>query len=588
MSGVVALHLGTGPIRKLDDDDIRRAAAEAPTFELGASGAPGLPPTFASLPPPFASPASVPPGSTLPDLPRQPMTVPGLAPPPIPVPQGVNGPPTSPLSPPMGGTSTLLGMGKAPPAIPSIKPRPTLPSIPRTETRPGTRPGTANDAITIEPAGPQFRVAQDGVHTLDPKDLVALDGGIGDAVELDAIDDHDDYATPVPPAAPSILSPPREPSGPSLEPPPPAPEPGRTMIGVAVQPRAETDGEESPMDTLSGMALEELRTAAAEPPSGRITIPPPFAAEPLPSPPAFDGPPTTREPAVPLAPPPHAHAPAAPLPPGWMSSPSATPSLRAPFSTAAQPRRGRGPVLGLIAAAILGVAAWQIYAHVGSSDATPRVVANKPNAPAANPPPTAPPPSPAATPPADAAVVVTAPPVDARGKLATVAIDAGTTAPTPAAIKAPIKPAAPDAGPNDTLAIASTPPGARVFLDGSDAGTTPAKLAGSPDRHSMALLLAGHELYVAQVDGHGTFSVPLKEVTPTNGPAGIKVMRCKDKDRYYVFVDGKPTGQSCPTERIGCEIGPHTVEVYDVVSETRRKWDIVVKDTRLSFRVRVE
>ena len=30
------------------------------------------------------------------------------------------------------------------------------------------------------------------------------------------------------------------------------------------------------------------------------------------------------------------------------------------------------------------------------------------------------------------------------------------------------------------------------------------------------------------------------------------------------------------------------VEVYDVVSETRRKWDIVVKDTRLSFRVRVD
>jgi hypothetical protein len=140
----------------------------------------------------------------------------------------------------------------------------------------------------------------------------------------------------------------------------------------------------------------------------------------------------------------------------------------------------------------------------------------------------------------------------------------------------------------DTLSISSTPPGARVFLDGSDTGATPVTLPGSPDRHNIALLLAGHELYVAQVDGRGTFQIPLKEVTPTNGPAGIKVLRCKDKDRYYVFVDGKPTGQTCPTERIGCELGPHTVEVYDVVSETRRKWDIVVKDTRLSFRIRVE
>ena len=30
-----------------------------------------------------------------------------------------------------------------------------------------------------------------------------------------------------------------------------------------------------------------------------------------------------------------------------------------------------------------------------------------------------------------------------------------------------------------------------------------------------------------------------------------------------MFVDGKPTGQTCPTERLECEMGPHTVEVYD-------------------------
>jgi hypothetical protein len=179
-------------------------------------------------------------------------------------------------------------------------------------------------------------------------------------------------------------------------------------------------------------------------------------------------------------------------------------------------------------------------------------------------------------------------PTDAD-KVAAAPADAGTSAgaalaPGAAANPMPIGPS----GPGDTLSVASTPAGARVFLDGADTGATPVKLPGSPDRHTISLLLAGHELYVAQVDGHGTFQIPLKEVTPTNGPAGIKVLRCKDKDRYYVFVDGKPTGQTCPTERIGCDVGPHTVEVYDVVSETRRKWDIVVKDTRLSFRVRVE
>jgi serine/threonine-protein kinase len=155
---------------------------------------------------------------------------------------------------------------------------------------------------------------------------------------------------------------------------------------------------------------------------------------------------------------------------------------------------------------------------------------------------------------------------------------------------APADAGVPDAAtrPTGELAIVSTPPGARVFLDGADVGVTPLKLPGSPDRHTVALLLAGRELYVAQVDGQGQFSIPLKEVVPGPALAGIKVLRCKDKDRYYVFVDGKPTGQTCPTERINTTLGPHTVEVYDVVTETRRKWEINIKDGRLSYRIRID
>ena len=76
-------------------------------------------------------------------------------------------------------------------------------------------------------------------------------------------------------------------------------------------------------------------------------------------------------------------------------------------------------------------------------------------------------------------------------------------------------------------------------------------------------------------------------MTPSGGPAGIKVLRCH-KDRYYVYVDGKPTGQLCPTERIHTALGAHTVEVYDAVSESRQKFDIKIVDDRLSFRVRLE
>nr|MBA2538809.1 hypothetical protein [Deltaproteobacteria bacterium] len=60
------------------------------------------------------------------------------------------------------------------------------------------------------------------------------------------------------------------------------------------------------------------------------------------------------------------------------------------------------------------------------------------------------------------------------------------------------------------------------------------------------------------------------------------------KDRYYVFVDSKPTGMVCPTERIEVDLGPHIIEIYDMMTETRRQFPVVVKDTRLSVRVKVE
>jgi hypothetical protein len=48
---------------------------------------------------------------------------------------------------------------------------------------------------------------------------------------------------------------------------------------------------------------------------------------------------------------------------------------------------------------------------------------------------------------------------------------------------------------SDKLEIKSKPAGARVFIDGADQGTTPVKLAGSADRHTMVLLAPGYDLY---------------------------------------------------------------------------------------------
>jgi serine/threonine protein kinase len=789
MSGVVALHLGTGPTRRIEDDDARRSAPalgkspeptrdpeEKMTLELARpapqSGGPvtvvGGPATIGGPTP--SGPVTINPATTVEDLPRFPITtMAGVPPPPIPVPTipaiaGAGSPVVSSSSA-QQIPSTLHGVGKAPPLIPPAPPNPSgpparptprpgslsgipsikPPAVPAAAVRAGTRPGT-DLGIPIDPTGEAPRPVTEGdrssagegpratlargnpsgtgqageassdsaIHTLDPSDLVPIDSGLINIVELDALADNAAGETGTSAIAASA-TPPAKAAGssaetkaphkqPSLFEPiaqRPTPQPpsagndaaildrrspiagggapndfaGPTGIssgqgGAGPLPRARSialghgaevlphgideDHAFDADDTPDGLARSQrggaastdiaissaqtvlgvgaplplprattpaphpqipaaaADTATQEAPNSGLQIPP---AQPYETPSAESQPPEAPS-TAPLVQPPFAPE----LPPGWVATPPTTTPPDATNPDAERPRRRlRGIVLGLMGAAIAGIAAWQIYLRVAAPPATrydgSGSVAENPSDAAL-----------AVAPSSDAAQVAIAAPADATqgsapsidaaqvavapladaAQTATTSDDAsnvatanpaagsaGTTpsdatlSPVDAAQVAQGKPGASSAT-GDTLAIASTPPGARVFLDGSDTGTTPLKLPGSPDRHTIAVLLAGHELYVAQVDGHGTFQIPLKEVTPTNGPAGIKVLRCKDKDRYYVFLDGKPTGQTCPTERIGCEVGPHTVEVYDLVSETRRKWDIAVKDTRLSFRVRVE
>ncbi|HTL37068.1 MAG TPA: PEGA domain-containing protein, partial [Kofleriaceae bacterium] len=143
-------------------------------------------------------------------------------------------------------------------------------------------------------------------------------------------------------------------------------------------------------------------------------------------------------------------------------------------------------------------------------------------------------------------------------------------------------------GASDKLEIASNPKGAHIYIDGADQGATPLKLPGSTDRHSIAAFVPGYDLYLGEVDGHGVFNLELKPIEKfPKAFGGIKVLKCKT-NRYYIYVDGKPTGQTCPSERINVLVGPHTVEVYDLVSESRRKFNITVKDEGASERIRLE
>ncbi len=137
------------------------------------------------------------------------------------------------------------------------------------------------------------------------------------------------------------------------------------------------------------------------------------------------------------------------------------------------------------------------------------------------------------------------------------------------------------------LRIATEPPGAKVYVDGRLRGKAPVTLDATDDEHSLAIIMPGYKLHTSQIDGQGDLTIALEEVTPPGGRGGIKV-RCRHKNRYYVFVDGYDIGQLCPSERIGADVGAHVVEIYDPETESRREFHVEVKQTRLSLRVRVD
>ncbi len=602
MSGMLAFNIGTGPIPK------EHATIAPSVATLGrnlGNAMPALavdPSTPVPGPTPLVGPTRPPTGpglaqsglagdasATQPELPRPQQTMPGLAPPPIPVPS-LAMPPRVPAS--LGGQRDArppgpprMPTGQIPP-IPSRASTGAIPPVsPRAGSVPPVRPGT-DLAIPVEPD--PTATLHDDAHVLAPRESRDL---LTD--EMSPIVMHGlPRATTRPTAemlprveatfrqeAMSELS---DEAHISLQP------AAHDELDIQIYDSGDDSGDADDDATLTAPnELEHPHGLGPDAPSAAATHPGIGDAGPmrLPSAPGAPARPTTG-PLRPSAPPP------IPLPAVSVPSPITA------FAPPSEASRGR---LGMIVASICGAGAlaagaWFAYDRLKPVDAViatePAIVFRDAATAVATTPPDA---AQVAVAPTDAVAVAATTPADAR-VVAAVVPDAAAP-PTPdAAVVAAITPDAAVATPvpvgpppstGDALVIDSVPPGARVFLDGADVGVTPLKLAGAADKHSLAIFLPGHDLFLAQVDGVGTHSIPLVEVTPTGGHAGIKVLKCAPA-RYYVYVDGKPTGQTCPTERIDTVVGKHTVEVYDLVSESRRKWDILIPDERLSFRVKVE
>ena len=491
-------------------------------------------------------------------------TMPGIAPP-IPVPPGAAPPPGSPhnMGPP--GAKTMLGLtpvkkGAVPGVIPPIaKPngpagQPAKPPIPTRRTPPPMPAVQAPDDI-VEPSG-LIEVEDSRVTNLEP-------------------------VAPSPPSAlDQLFQPPPEDSGQM-----PADDPS-TLQGMGSSPPGTltpaamarmpkpTPGHnfDSRTGEMSPLMLDELNKRAVKNTAELQSLEPASISS--------TGPAALEDAVDSFAQDAGHVAHDIPVQSPSISAPRAPQAVQVTAQTRA-PKKSPLPivVLGLVLLAGLGAAGWYLF---GKQDET-KVAANDKG-------------SAIAKTPADAAIakstadaaVIAMTTTDAKVEQAAPADAAVVASATPdaAADKAEVTPTKPT-GSSDKLEIKSKPSGARVFIDGADQGTTPLKLPGSADRHTMVVLMPGHDLYIGEVDGNGVFDIELKAVTPTGGHAGIKLLKCK-KDRYYVYVDGKPTGQTCPTERIDTVIGDHVVEVYDIVTDSRRKWDIFVKDERLSYRVRIE
>ncbi|MDB4954852.1 MAG: serine/threonine protein kinase [Myxococcales bacterium] len=612
LSGVLSLNVGTGPVRGVD------RPAHVPT--LGRESNESMPTAEfvrpdieVPVPSPLVGPTRTGLESpTRPDFPKGPIvTMPGVAPPPIPMPPGLGVPPPTPAGGPPSATFGMAATKRpmVPPSIPPIKPRssPTAapPPVPTFEPElptfaPEDMPDPHEEPTKIGSEIPKLahsmrqRTNNDddlivSIEHKDPHASATLTGDLtadrdATASERDAtLSEHDASGTERNSAIAERNITRRDASDAAFA--------ERPATFPGHQPARPT-----PHPGISG---DHQDPEAVEPPPLLAEVwsqhqPAPIEHEPVVDAPSFEQ--RRTPPPIPVQP--------APIPP--------PPGMQAGISThglrAQDAPRAKWPfiVIPLVVLAAAAGGAYQIWGgkadHAVVSENPGSNGSDKPgsnaivgatpgsNAIGSNPGSNAiahatadaalaPDAKLVATAPPDAPV---SPPLDAAVQVA-MAVDAGTTAIGADAGAAAVQPPA-----SDSLAIASTPAGARVFIDGADQGVTPVKLPGSADRHTVALLLAGHELYVAEVDGHGAFQIALKPVTPAGGPAGIKVIKCKDKDRYYVSVDGKPTGMTCPTERIECEVGPHTVEVYDIVTETRRKFDIKVLDTRLSYRVRIE
>lgn len=120
------------------------------------------------------------------------------------------------------------------------------------------------------------------------------------------------------------------------------------------------------------------------------------------------------------------------------------------------------------------------------------------------------------------------------------------------------------------LVLNVTPPGAAVWLDGKEVGSTPSTLLTQPGVHRLVITAAGYRMLRDVIDtskGALFEREMVPAIFPLTGSVGLNVA-CTTEGKYPVFIDGREIGAFCPIAGVRLDPGKHMVGVF-VIPENR-------------------
>jgi hypothetical protein len=143
--------------------------------------------------------------------------------------------------------------------------------------------------------------------------------------------------------------------------------------------------------------------------------------------------------------------------------------------------------------------------------------------------------------------------------------------------------------------VATTPPGALLFVDGQARGRTPASVPLAPGSHKVVLLRDGARLWRGDVDVPAAGTRLEQQLAPASpadiaakGRASLRV-QCEGRTApARISIGGVDTGLGCNTPRIYLAPGEHKVDVYFPVGDVTLSFTPTVAIQAHSTYVRVK